>query len=295
MEISTIMFNLSYEIHFKFMVKIQYFPGLTPRQKRFIDLFSCLFDVRDAHGKMSPFIPEPFQQEFLKDSIICNKNYKNRIVLKGRGIGLTALIAAEILIYAQIHPKVKIPVASISSKSVSTLLGWTIDLCDHSKELIFDNKPFRIERDTTINSICKLKNGSQIIPISGGSPESIRSIRSPLLVFDEFAFTPEQRALLSAGERCLSEGGQINIISTPMTADILGDEFWRICVHAEELGYKKYSFPIFDPTKINLNKPLTEQNLIPIAPWINVASLENDRKRDVLMFSRENRLIHRLA
>jgi len=269
-------------------MKINYLPGLTKRQKKFIDLFSSLFNVRNAHGQMQPFIPEPFQQEFLSGSMLCNKIYKNRIVNKGRGIGLTALIAGELLIAARMMPNVKIPVTSISARTANVLLNWCIDLADSSNTINITEGKLTIERDTTINSVCKLKNGSTIIPISGGSPDSIRSLRAPMMVLDEFAFAEYQKEILGAGERTLSEGGQISIISTPKTSDVLGDEYWRIWVHAEEMGYKKYSFPIFDKNKINLHESLLTQNLTPIAPWIDIAGLERDRSRDLLMFTREN-------
>lgn len=269
-------------------MKINYLPGLTKRQKKFIDLFSSLFNVRNAHGQMQPFIPELFQQEFLAGSMLCNKTYQNRIVNKGRGIGLTALIAGELLIAARMMPNVKIPVTSISARTANVLLNWCIDLADSSNAIDITEGKLTIERDKTINSVCKLKNGSTVIPISGGSPDSIRSLRAPMMVLDEFAFAEYQKEILTAGERCLSEGGQISIISTPRTSDVLGDEYWRIWVHAEEMGYKRYSFPIFDKEKINLHESLLTQNLTPIAPWIDIPGLERDRSRDLLMFSREN-------
>jgi len=192
-------------------MKINYLPGLTKRQKKFIDLFSSLFNVRNAHGQMQPFIPEPFQQEFLAGSMLCNKTYKNRIVNKGRGIGLTALIAGELLIAARMMPNVKIPVTSISARTANVLLNWCIDLADSSNTIDITEGKLTIERDKTINSVCKLKNGSTVIPISGGSPDSIRSLRAPMMVLDEFAFAEYQKEILTAGERCLSEGGQISI------------------------------------------------------------------------------------
>ncbi len=274
---------------------MKFIPDLTSAQKRFIALFASVFQVKDAHGKLKMFEPLPFQQEFLKDSMLCNKNYKHRIVNKGRGVGMSAIIAGEIVIMAQSMKGIKIPITSISARTSNVLLEWCIFLCDNSlpinlyestKKIDFN---FKIERDITINSVCKLKNGSTIIPISGGSPESIRSLRSPALICDEFAFAEFQKAILGAGERTLSEGGQISIISTPRTSDILNDEFWRIWMHSESMGYKKYEFPIFPKGTVNVNKSLLEQNLPPpIAPWIDLPQLESDRSRDPLMFAREN-------
>jgi phage FluMu gp28-like protein len=270
------------------MEKLKLIPGLTKRQKKFITLFATLFNVRSASGKLSNFNPEPFQQEFLAGSMLCNKHYENRICNKGRGIGLTALISGEILIAARTMPNVKIPVTSISARTANVLLNWCIDLADTSNEIKIEEGKLTIERDKTINSVCKLKNGSTIIPISGGSPDSIRSLRAPMMILDEYAFAEYQKEILTAGERCLSEGGQITIISTPRTADVINDEYWRIWVHAEEMGYKRYTFPIFEKDKINVHESLLTQNLTPIAPWIDIAGLERDRSRDLLMFSREN-------
>jgi len=274
---------------------MKFLPNLTPSQKRFITLFAAIFQIKDAHGKLKSFEPLLFQQMFLKDSMICNKNYKHRIVNKGRGVGMSAVIAAELLLLAQSMKGIKIPITSISARTSNVLLEWCIFLCDNSLPInLYEptkkiNFNFKMERDTSINSVCKLKNGSVILPISGGSPDSIRSLRSPALVLDEFAFNPEQKAILGAGERTLSEGGQISIISTPRTSDILNDEFWKIWIYAERMGYKRYEFPIFPKGSINVNKSLLEQDLPPIiAPWIDIPQLESDRSRDILMFCREN-------
>lgn len=274
---------------------MKFLPNLTPSQKRFITLFASVFQVKDAHGQLKMFEPLLFQQNFLKDSMLCNRKYQHRIVNKGRGVGMSAIIAGETVLIAQSMKGIKIPITSISARTSNVLLEWCIFLCDNSipinlyeptKKIDFN---FKIERDTTINSVCKLKNGSTIIPISGGSPESIRSLRSPALICDEFAFADFQKAILGAGERTLSEGGQISIISTPRTSDILNDEFWRIWCHAESMGYKKYEFPIFPKGTVNVNKSLFEQKLPPpIASWIDIPQLESDRSRDPLMFAREN-------
>ena len=272
-----------------YFMKIEYFPNLTKQQKNFINLFAALFNVRDSRGQLKPFVPTLFQQEFLKDSMLCNKTYKHRIVNKGRGVGLTSIIAGEILIAARMMPKVKIPITSISAKTANVLLGWCCDLADTCNTIQINEGELKIDRENYINSVCKLKNGSTIIPISGGSPESIRSLRAPMIILDEFAFNEYQREILTAGERCLSEGGMVTIISTPRTSDVINDEYWRIWMHAEEMGYKKYEFPIFGKdSNINLNQSLLEQNLTPIAPWLDMESLERDRSRDVLMFAREN-------
>ena len=263
---------------------MQLIQNLTERQKRFIQLFASIYNIRDAKGQLKPFYPEPFQQEILRDSILCNKSPQNRIINKGRGIGLTALIAGEILLAATLMPKIKIPVASISAKTANVLIDWCSDLADNSNDLGFG----KIERDKSIDSMIKLENGSRIIPISGGSPESVRSLRTPILVLDEFAFNQYQKEILTAGERCLSESGQITIISTPRTTDTINDEFWRIWMRAEELKYKKYGIPIFDPKKFNINKSIKEQGLMPIALWLDLDKLEEARIRDPLMFSREN-------
>jgi len=270
------------------MVEIEYLLGLTERQRRFIDLFIALFNVKDAFGNRKPFIPTTFQQEFLKDSILCNDKFINRIVNKGRGIGMTAVVAAECLIIAQLMKGITIPVSSISAKTANVLLEWAALLADTSNTIPLSEGPFKIDRDTSINSIIKLKNGSKIIPISGGSPNSVRSLRAPVLVLDEFAYCEYQSEILSAGERCLSEGGAVTIISTPRTSDTINDLFWKIYMNAENMNYKRYFFPIFPKGSVNLNKSLFEQNLKPIASWINMEMLEKDRSRDVLAFSKEN-------
>jgi len=68
--------------------------------------------------------------------------------------------------------------------------------------------------------------------------------------------------------------------------NILNDEFYRIVQNADQMGFKLYEFPIFKD--LDISKSIIEQSAKPIASWLDVKSLEEARKRDPIMFAREN-------
>lgn len=255
---------------------------LSERQKNYITLLSEVFNMKNARGSVFPYRPEPYQIKYHSDCMIANPEFPNRLWKKARGIGASATTMMDALIVAHRFDGVKIPVGSVTGNQAFGPIEWAIWLADHTQI------PDFFDRNQDINSLCELDNGSVIFPVPGHNPEALRNYRTVFNVYDEFAFHPYPKKLKAAGDSCLSEGGQINILSTLNGTE---NEYYRIIQHASEMGYKVYEVPMFDPTKFDVNRPIPDQiaegRIIPISPWVNIKKLEEGRLYDPVIFMQE--------
>ena len=254
------------------------------RQHDYVNLLTQVFQIKNARGDLAPYRPEPFQIDYHAHCILAMKNdYPHRIWEKARGIGATSSTMMDSVMVAHRFKKLTIPVASITGEQAAVPIAWAIELCDNTQIPGFFNR-----RDD-ITTRCVLDNGSSIFTVPGHKPNSLRSYRSVFMIYDEYAFQEYPKEIKVAGDRCISEGGQSNILSTVRGTE---NEFWRILENAEEFGYKKFSVPMFDPKIFDIKRSIPEQikeGLIkPIAPWINIEMLERDRKSDPIAFMQEN-------
>lgn len=224
---------------------------------------------------------QPYQEQWHRHFYLLDPSSPNRLWNKGRGVGATAITMMDLLMLGSTYNDLKIPICSITGKQVEmSPIDWGRWLCDHTQI------PNIIPRNQEIDSqIELLETGSIIFTIPGGNPEALRSYRCPVVFYDEFDWCEKPKALLDAGNRCMSEGGQATVISTIRNKT---GEFQRLIDHAEELGYWVHRTPIFDEAKVDLSRDLLTQNAKPIAPWINLKKLEQERRRDLQIFMREN-------
>lgn len=254
----------------------------TKRQKKYIILLCNVFNMKSARGTVSPYRPEPYQIEYHADCMIANPDAENRIWEKARGVGATATTMMDALIVGHRYNDVNIPVASITGTQSNGPIDWANWLVDNLQ------MPGFLKRDERINSQCVLDNGSTIFPVPGHNPEALRSFRTVFNIYDEFAFHMYPKKLKAAGDACLSEGGQINILSTLNGTE---NDFYYILTNAEDFGYKVYRVPMFDPKVFNVDRPIPDQIaeglITPIAPWVDIAGLERSRKYDKIAFMQE--------
>lgn len=252
------------------------------RQQDYVKLLTNVFQVKNARGELSPYSPEPYQIDFHAHCMLAMKDYKHRIWRKARGVGATACTAMDSVMVAHRFRKLTIPVASITGEQAAVPIAWCNELCDNTQIPGFFN------RRQDITTRCVLDNGSSIFVVPGQKPDSLRGYRSVFIVYDEFAFHDYPKQIKIAGDRCVSEGGQINIISTVRGTE---NEFWRILENAEEFGYKEFSVPMFDPKIFDIKRPIPYQiaeGLIkPISPWMDIEMLERDRRSDPIAFMQE--------
>jgi hypothetical protein len=244
--------------------------------------------MRDSYGRWFPYEPEPYQVEWHKKFILANPDeevHENRLWNKCRGIGATAITMMDLLMMAATYDGLTIPVTSMTGKqALKGPIWWGLQHCDNTVV------PGLIPRDPNINSEIRIEStGSTIFLIPGSSPQTLRTYRTPVMFLDEFDWCDYQRDILDAGEMCMSEGGQISVVST--IQNVTG-EFQRIIDNADDLDYWVYQTPQFDPQKLDPTRPLQEQideGLIePLAPWVNIKLLDRQRSRRLEAFMREN-------
>lgn len=239
-----------------------------------------LFQVKDALGNVFPYEPTPYQVEWHKHFFLVDSNAPNRLWSKGRGLGATAITMMDLLMLGTTYHDLKIPIASITGRQVEmSPIDWGRWLCDNTRI------PGAIPRNLEIDSqIELLKTGSIIFTIPGGNPNALRTYRCPVVLYDEFDWCERPKELLDAGNRCMSEGGQASVIST--IQNVRG-EFQRLIDHAAELDYWVLKTPVFGEG-VDFTRDLVAQKAKPIAPWIDLKKLEQERRRDFPVFMREN-------
>ena len=256
--------------------------GYDKRQMNYVNLLCNVFNLKNARGELSPYRPEKYQVDYHAHCILAMKDYPHRIWKKSRGVGATAATMCDALMVAHRYRKQRIPIASITGDTADVPIEWAIEFADTTQIKEF------FKRRMDITSKCVLDNGSNIFAVPGNNPDSVRGYRSTFIVYDEFALHTYPKKLKTAGDACVSEGGQINIISTVSGTE---NEFWRICENAEEFGYKMFEVPMFDPLKFDVTKSVVEQVnsgiITPISPWVNMKKLEMDRRGDPVAFMQE--------
>lgn len=172
-----------------------------------------------------PFALFPFQEKTLHEF---HDNDFN-IVLKGRQLGISTLVAAYSLWLMLFHTDKNILVISktqeVAKEIVAKVRHANDNLPGWLKVQALDNNKLSL----------KLKNGSRIIATSSAS-DAGRSFALSLLIIDEAAFIDHIDEIWTAAYPTLSTGGRAIILSTP---NGVGNFFHRMWVDAES---KKNTF-----------------------------------------------------
>lgn len=253
---------------------------LTYRQKKFIKYLSSAFNIRTALGQPIPYVPADYQKLFHSECILAKPEAKDRFLNKARGVGATMMIAMEDLALMRRYSDITVPFTSTGDDAAKKSIEWAYWLTENANVdfgVVSDNK-YEISFD----------NGSTMVAIPGGNPKRFRNIRAPAIGFDEFAHCERQREILTAARRCMSEGGQATIVSTPIG---MSNEFWQIRANYRDLDYTIFEIPLFDPAKFDITVSVYDQvsrGIVPLVPWINVPKLEEDRRYDPIAFMQEN-------
>jgi len=251
---------------------------LTHRQKAYVKYLTKTFNVRTAKGDIVPYEPEPYQQFFHAHNIMAKPDAKDRLINKARGIGATMMIAMEDLMMMRRYSGITIPFTSTGDEAAKKCIEWGYWLANNA------NLDFGVVSDNKYEVI--LDNGSHLVAIPGGNPKRFRNIRAPAMGFDEFAHCDYQSDILTAARRCMSEGGQATLVSTPIG---MANKFWEIKSNWDDFNYDVFEIPMFDPQKFDINTPIFDQpGLKPVAPWIDMQKLEDDRRFDPIAFMQEN-------
>lgn len=266
------------------------------RPDLYIKTLKNTFRIHDNLGRQFNYEPTQFQIAWHKDFFMADPDrlqseeaqggWLHRLYWKGRGIGATATTMMDLIMAAITYEGLTIPVSSITGRQAKKgPIAWGLWLCDNTQ------KQGLIKRDTNINSEIRITTTDSVIfEIPGSSPNSFRTFRSPMIFFDEYDWCEQQKTLLDAGWECMSEGGQATFVSTIQNTT---GEFMRLIRNAKELGVLVHKVPVLQPEdKFDPSKPIQEQidsgRIDIIAPWLNIPHLERGRKKDLVVFLREN-------
>lgn len=226
----------------------------------------------------SPYQPKLLHAYFYGDESIIN-------VYKGRRIGVSFVFCAAILVDALRVPDSNYAIVSRTKGQSQERLKDIRSLIEHSRvgftpdDLPTDNKGELV-----------LPNGATIRAFTG-DPESARGMDSARTVFvDEMAFLEDQEATMQAFMPFINLGDhrQMLQVSTPrVNNDLFLNTHARGTEYGEEgvISIKQPSFK--NPEGIDIHTPLTEQNVEPVRPDMDVRTVEAERAQDPQGFAQE--------
>lgn len=181
----------------------------------------------------------PFQEKVLSN-FVTNTDYD--IILKSRQLGISTLVAGFALwnmLFKSDYNALVIATKQTVARNLVTKV-----------RVMYDNLPSWLrgnERPTSNNKLSlELENGSKIVAISS-TADAGRSDALSLLILDEWAFVPEEKANLIWGssQQTLATGGKCIMLSTPNGT---GNNFHRHWQDAEAGVHK--TTKKFVPTRL---------------------------------------------
>jgi len=253
----------------------------TKNQEEYLELISKSFNMRSPLGKPIPYDMTPYQRDYHSQSInILDEKAKDILFIKARGISFSYSTMIELIITALYFEGQLLPIIAQREQSAKDLLDvgkWLIRNCN-VKEIAEDVEVKEMEiRFKSTNSVIRPYPSS-------GAADAIRGTRLLRVLLDEFAFQSRDRELFAAAQDCMQGNvGQILVGSTPCGRNNMFFELIK-----NPIGFTVFKLPVFDPTKFDPNKSVLEQDVIPIAPWIDLEKLEIKRRRDTEIFKQEN-------
>ncbi len=161
-----------------------------------------------------------YQKNALKDF----EDHNYNIVLKGRQIGISTLVAGYALWLMLFHKDKSILVIATKQETAKNLVTKV--------KFMHDNLPVWLRGNVVTNNKLSLQfaNGSQIKAVAS-SPDAGRSEALSLLILDECAFIDDAEIIWTAASSTLSTGGKAILLSTP---NGVGNFFHKMWQQAEE-------------------------------------------------------------
>lgn len=274
-----------------FPVPSWYKPNIKFSQSQldYINLLEKGFNMKDPFGNPIPYNMTGYQKEFHAKSFnILLKDSKHILFDKARGVSFTYSSLVELIMTAadETFQQQLIPIITHREKNSIEILNhckWLITNCN-IKEI---KKYAKFTEASTEIYFTNTKSKIQVFP-SGDAADAIRGNRLLRGLIDEYAFQRNQKKLWAAAKSTMRSGvGQWIIGSTPNGKNNQYNKF----VEQSKMGNTTFYYfylPVFNPAKFDVTKPIPEQNLLPIAPWIDLGELEDDRQSDKNIFLQEN-------
>ena len=157
-----------------------------------------------------------YQKDALKDFEQSDYN----IVLKGRQIGISTLVAGYALWLMLFHKDKNILVIATKQETAKNLVTKV--------KFMHDNLPVWLRSTIVTNNKLSLQfaNGSQIKAVAS-SPDAGRSEALSLLILDEAAFIDNADIIWTAASSTLSTGGKAILLSTPNGVGNFFHKMWQ--------------------------------------------------------------------
>jgi hypothetical protein len=201
---------------------------------------------------------------------------------KGRRIGYSFVVVACFLLEGMFYPDSYYPLVSRSLTQSKARISDIQDLIDHAK--------IEIPTETTNKDRIVLWNDSAFEAFSSESDTSRGRDSARAVLMDEMAFMEnEQEAHRAFGAfLALGENRKMVQVSTPNTKNDLFMQQHRSGSRQGDDGIISIRQPTFENAdEIDVHTPLTEQDVTPVRPEINVQQLETQRKSDPEGFGQE--------
>jgi phage FluMu gp28-like protein len=227
-----------------------------------------------------PYQPRLLHAYFYGDESIIN-------VYKGRRIGVSFVFCIALCIDALTTPEANFAIVSRTKGQSEERIQ---DIRSLLKDAKFVNKPVEDWLQKDNNGKLIFPNGATIRAFSG-DPKSARGMDSAKTVFvDEMAWLEDQKATMQAFMPFINLGShrQMLQVSTPRASN---DTFLNTNERGTPQGkdgvisVKQPSFK--NPGEIDINKPLQNQDVEPVRPDMDVASVEVERAQDPQGFAQE--------
>lgn len=157
-----------------------------------------------------------YQKDALKDF----EEHDYSIILKGRQIGISTLVAGYALWLMLFHKDKNILVIATKQETAKNLVTKV--------KFMHDNLPVWLRGTITTNNKLSLQfsNGSQIKAVAS-SPDAGRSEALSLLILDEAAFIDNADLIWTAASSTLSTGGKAILLSTPNGVGNFFHKMWQ--------------------------------------------------------------------
>ncbi len=157
-----------------------------------------------------------YQKDALKDF----ENSDYNIVLKGRQIGISTLVAGYALWLMLFHKDKNILVIATKQETAKNLVTKV--------KFMHQNLPVWLRGNVVTDNKLSLQfsNGSQIKAVAS-SPDAGRSEALSLLILDECAFIDDAEIIWTAASSTLSTGGKAILLSTPNGVGNFFHKMWQ--------------------------------------------------------------------
>lgn len=201
---------------------------------------------------------------------------------KGRRIGYSFCVVACFLLEALFYPESFYPVVSRSWSQAKNRISDIQDLIDNAK----------VEIPTTKENAdyIELWNGSSFQAYSADADTSRGDDSARAVLLDEMAFIEDEKETMRAfgAFLALGENRKMVEVSTPNTKNDLFMQEHKRGDENGESGVLSIKQPTFlNAEDIDIHTPLTEQEVVPARPDLNVERVETDRMADPEGFGQE--------